>query len=234
MALISCPECNKQISDKANICVGCGAPVVIDSPQSNFKSDATIAEEISAEDITSLNTSNLTPTIDNSNLDGTNSDIKRGNTFFGYLLVSLVIIILIFLLTGGSNSSLTQIFETTLTPPSDNTDYKNIIGKPIIFEYLEIAQYDFPERMDWNEANKACAELGKGWRLPTKEEIITLNKKKESIGYFANTFYWSSFEYDDKFAFFLYLGSGKDPTLNKDYVYNKIHKYNIRAVRTFN
>jgi predicted amidophosphoribosyltransferase len=33
MALINCPECNKQISDKANICVGCGAPVVIDSPQ---------------------------------------------------------------------------------------------------------------------------------------------------------------------------------------------------------
>lgn len=28
MALINCPECNKQISDKATICVGCGAPVV--------------------------------------------------------------------------------------------------------------------------------------------------------------------------------------------------------------
>ena len=29
MALINCPECNKQISDKAEICVGCGAPVEI-------------------------------------------------------------------------------------------------------------------------------------------------------------------------------------------------------------
>ena len=232
MALISCPECNKQISDKANICVGCGAPVVINIPQSNSKSDANIAEEISAQDNASLNTSNLIPKIDNSNLDVTNSDIKRGNTFFGYALVSFMIIFLIFLLTGGPNSSLTQIFETTLTPPTDNTDYKNIIGKPKRFEYIEIAQYDFPERMDWNEAKKACAELGEGWRLPTKEEIITLNKNRESLGYFANTFYWSSFEYDDKLAFFLYLGSGKDPTLNKDYVYNKIHKYNIRAVRT--
>ena len=27
MALINCPECNKQISDKAEICVSCGAPV---------------------------------------------------------------------------------------------------------------------------------------------------------------------------------------------------------------
>ena len=29
MALIYCPECNKHISDKAEICVGCGAPVVL-------------------------------------------------------------------------------------------------------------------------------------------------------------------------------------------------------------
>ena len=29
MALINCPECDKQISDKAEICVGCGAPVVL-------------------------------------------------------------------------------------------------------------------------------------------------------------------------------------------------------------
>jgi hypothetical protein len=27
MALINCIECNKQISDKAEICVGCGAPL---------------------------------------------------------------------------------------------------------------------------------------------------------------------------------------------------------------
>ena len=27
MALINCFECNKQISDKAEICLGCGAPV---------------------------------------------------------------------------------------------------------------------------------------------------------------------------------------------------------------
>ena len=36
MALISCPECNKQISDKADICISCGAPskyiYIIDRP----------------------------------------------------------------------------------------------------------------------------------------------------------------------------------------------------------
>lgn len=29
MALIECPECKRQISDKANSCVGCGAPVIV-------------------------------------------------------------------------------------------------------------------------------------------------------------------------------------------------------------
>ena len=28
MALINCPECNKQISDTALKCIGCGTPVI--------------------------------------------------------------------------------------------------------------------------------------------------------------------------------------------------------------
>ncbi len=30
MALIKCPECGKQISDKAGSCPGCGCPIEID------------------------------------------------------------------------------------------------------------------------------------------------------------------------------------------------------------
>ena len=30
MSLINCPECNKLISDKAQICLGCGAPVEVE------------------------------------------------------------------------------------------------------------------------------------------------------------------------------------------------------------
>ncbi len=30
MALINCPDCNKEISDKAPTCPGCGAPIVQD------------------------------------------------------------------------------------------------------------------------------------------------------------------------------------------------------------
>jgi len=32
MALINCPECNKEISDKAPACPGCGSPIAVAGP----------------------------------------------------------------------------------------------------------------------------------------------------------------------------------------------------------
>ena len=95
MALINCPECNKQISDKAEICVGCGAPVE-------------------------------KPTL-----------LKIGN--------------------------------------------------------LEIAPNEFPSKMNWQNAKKACEALGNGWRLPTRDEMYILNDYKDKIGGFASLGgYWTS------------------------------------------
>ena len=50
----------------------------------------------------------------------------------------------------------------------------SIIGKPIKIGKLEVAQNDFPKTMFWNDAVKACTDLGKGWRLPTKDELNLL------------------------------------------------------------
>ena len=33
--------------------------------------------------------------------------------------------------------------------------------------------------MNWHDANKACNALGKGWRLPTKDELNTLYQNKD-------------------------------------------------------
>ena len=74
---------------------------------------------------------------------------------------------------------------TALEPPKSNTDYKNIIGKPIKIGNIEVAQYNFPKKMDWNDAKKACARLGAGWRLPTKDELNLLYQKKDKIGGFG-------------------------------------------------
>jgi hypothetical protein len=40
MALINCTECNKEISDKAQTCPGCGAPVVVSAALVNAPSKA--------------------------------------------------------------------------------------------------------------------------------------------------------------------------------------------------
>ena len=49
--------------------------------------------------------------------------------------------------------------------------------------------------MEWDDAMKACADLGDGWRLPTKDELNTLYQNKDKIGGFANSGYWSCTEY---------------------------------------
>jgi hypothetical protein len=83
---------------------------------------------------------------------------------------------------------------TLLDPPKSNTDYKNIIGKPFKIGNIEVAQYDFPEEMNWEDAKIFCTNLGKGWRLPTIEELNYLYQNRVAIGGFTGKVYWSSTE----------------------------------------
>ena len=69
-----------------------------------------------------------------------------------------------------------------------------VIGKPIIIDNLEIAEYEFSYRMDWQDAQSACASLGDGCRLPTKDELNYLYQNKVAVGGFTTSFYWSSTE----------------------------------------
>jgi len=80
---------------------------------------------------------------------------------------------------------------------------------------------------DWYGAVKACADLGDGWRLPTKDELNILYENKDKIGGFAN-YYWSSTESDSNTAWFQdfddgYQGYGDKASLTSY----------VRAVRAF-
>jgi hypothetical protein len=77
---------------------------------------------------------------------------------------------------------------------------KKIIGKPIRLQKFEVAQHDFPESMNWYDAQEVCAKLGKGWRLPTKDELNVMYKNKDKIGGFAKDDYWSSTDDEDNGA----------------------------------
>jgi hypothetical protein len=71
-------------------------------------------------------------------------------------------------------------------------DSASIIGKSLKLGNLIVAQNDFPNQMNWDDAKKACTSLGNGWRLPTQYELEILNKNKAIISGFTNGSYWSS------------------------------------------
>ncbi len=104
----------------------------------------------------------------------------------------------------------------------------NIIGKSIKIQNLEIAEHDFKNRMNWDEATKACAILGNGWRLPTKDELNFIYQNQSKIGKFTIYYYWTSLESDDGYgAWFQGFVLGTQAYTKKS------TKYYARAVRSY-
>jgi hypothetical protein len=93
---------------------------------------------------------------------------------------------------------------------------------------LEVMTKDLGE-MNWDDAMKACADLGNGWRLPTKEELNILYQNKDKIGGFGEkrVWYWSSTESDATSAYSFSFSSGDA------YGSNKTGTDVVRAVRSF-
>jgi hypothetical protein len=111
-------------------------------------------------------------------------------------------------------------------------DAKEIIGKPFKIGNLLVAENDFPEEMNWDDAKEACRALGKSWRLPSKTELNILYKNRKKIG--AHTTldaldsYWSSTEFKLNFAWGQWFSNG----LQSEY-FSKSTRYSVRAVRNF-
>jgi hypothetical protein len=104
--------------------------------------------------------------------------------------------------------------------------HDDIIGKPIIIGHLEVAQIDLEYGMDWNNAKLACADLGEGWRLPTKDELIILFKNKAKISNLTKYRYWSSTEENSFHAW------STNFTWGESYTNHKNDEIQIRAVRS--
>ena len=62
---------------------------------------------------------------------------------------------------------------------------------------LDVMTKDLGE-MNWEEAKKACADLGDGWRLPTIDELNQMFSKYENLlGGFKSKILWSSYSEDN-------------------------------------
>lgn len=76
----------------------------------------------------------------------------------------------------------------------------SVIGTTHKLDSIEIAQFDLPGEVTWYNAKRECKELGKGWRLPTKDELEEMHSNKDLIGNFVNTNYWSSTPFSSEYA----------------------------------
>jgi hypothetical protein len=116
---------------------------------------------------------------------------------------------------------------TSEKPKKEIINSDSIIGRPIKIGNIEIAQHDFPEYKNWDDSKKACADLGNGWRLPTKDELNLMYLNKDKIGGFASGQHWSSTEFDDIGAWLQTFPYGLQ------YATFKTGTLYVRAVRSF-
>lgn len=83
--------------------------------------------------------------------------------------------------------------------------------------------------MNWLDARKACMELGKGWRLPTKEELNLIYFNKNKMGVFVKDNYWTDEEgYSFDVAWCQNFDTGEQNS------FPKINKNQTRPVRSIN
>lgn len=126
----------------------------------------------------------------------------------------------------------------------------DIIGEPIKINDLMIAEYDFPEKMDWEDAIQVCKDLGEGWRLPTKQEILLIYQNREEISYYPDDYYWTAtiHDIDTERAWYQYFEDETPDTIpgeirdgenydeeGETYI-NYLHKTDwchVRAVKTY-
>lgn len=111
---------------------------------------------------------------------------------------------------------------------SKNLITNSIIGRPYRIGNLEIAQFDFADLMNWDDAYKACSNLGNGWRLPNRNEIEVLYNNLEKIDCMQIN-YWSSYTLD-RSAWFQNFGYSSG--MEKNGFQYKIRYNRVRAVRT--
>jgi hypothetical protein len=109
------------------------------------------------------------------------------------------------------------------------SEIKKIIGKTIKLGEIEVAEFDFPDAMNFYDAKTACENLGENWRLPDISEMQEMYINKHAIGGFTEKDYWGADESlideykDDEFWMSFYDGNWSDGS-----AYNSC---NVRAVR---
>jgi hypothetical protein len=84
-------------------------------------------------------------------------------------------------------------------------------------------------KMNWVDATKACDELGDGWRLPNRFELLIIHHNRINIGGFDNGFYWSSIEVGVNNQIWT-----QNFTTGSQHFRGEYYTFNVRPVRNLN
>lgn len=127
---------------------------------------------------------------------------------------------------SGNSGTLTSK-EKHSTNNQNNTNKMLTIEHPLTGVKIQVANQDFINELFWEDAKKACQNLGNGWRLPTIEELQAMYEQLhvKGLGKFNNGSYWSStgkFPWDALLLSFEYNNIG---TNGEDC------EFHVRAVR---
>jgi hypothetical protein len=108
----------------------------------------------------------------------------------------------------------------------------DVIGNPIKIGNLEVAERDLTELngadLKLVNANRLAKKMGKGWRLPTRDELTEMYKNVNSLPNIKkNAFYMSSETFGSKFVWIQNFGTGK-----QEYFTSGGQAYSVRLVKT--
>lgn len=163
--------------------------------------------------------------------------LKNNNTIAMKKYFYFGLFIMVF--TSRSEAQGFGVLKPKRTDSLDTTVLKNItsILKSRILAkdfykttFLNIYETDLMQELNYNDAQKACINLGENWRLPTLDELDIIFKVSKEGNNFVNTYYWTATEYNKFNAWALLLKNYGN--FHKEF-YGKSNKLNVRAVKTF-
>ncbi len=108
----------------------------------------------------------------------------------------------------------------------------DVIGNPIVIGNIEVAERDLTELngadLKLVNANRLAKKMGKGWRVPTREELTTMYQNVTMIPNLRmNAFYMSSETFGKNAVWIQSFGTGK-----QEYFTGGSQAYSVRLVKT--
>ncbi len=198
MALIKCPECGKQISNKADKCINCGFPLTSkviewDIEEETKKEQEKIEQEKQEflESLSAQKTANKNKSIRKNNAYKNREKGKRGFKHGCLIVFSLILVIFfIALVVGIINTPKSNYQPTNKSYQSNNNDVKS---KNVSNTVIKYSKSSLNVRKRPNEKSRVLKVLKPNEKVTTKGEqkngfTQILNSNNRNLGWCASKY----------------------------------------------